>query len=94
MSEATQPAADTAAAPQPAPSISDKIKAAVPTIPALVMSAGAGVAGGGMLSDQLSNVIDDLSAAAHIAWLLHPQSWAGCLIFLGGLFFHMRKQPS
>ena len=84
MAESDQPV------PQAATGTMDKIKAAVPSIPALAMSAGAGAAGGGLLDQDLSDVISDVAGAAGAAWVQHPGSWAGVIIVLAGLAFHLK----
>lgn len=84
MSEAT-------AEPQAASAI-DKVKAAAKTLPIVAMSAGAGLAGGGLLDEQLSDMITDVTKAFGWAWLQHPASWAGVIIGIVGLICHLNVQ--
>lgn len=83
----SEPAANSVAA-----SPIDKVKSVARTLPIIAMSAGAGVAGGGLLDEQLSDIITDITTGLGWSWLQHPTSWAGVLIFIGGLIFHIKLQ--
>lgn len=74
--------------------VTEKIKSAAKNLPIIAMSAGAGVAGGGLLDEQLSDIIADVTTGLGWTWLQHPTSWAGVIIFVAGLAFHISSNKS
>lgn len=84
------PIAEPAPTP-PAPTTIDKLKISGP---AIAMTAGAGIAGGGILDEDLSEMLTDITTALGWTWLAHPASWAGFFIALGGFIAHIIHQRS